>query len=105
MKPLLLTIALLFSTPAWANQYENYQNKVCVQPINDGYERKQYKRLLDQIKSDDCDIILVQSFGREGAWNSYLTYISRFCRFDRQIVVDELDKENNMIVFSCVPKK
>ena len=103
MTRLVIIFSLLFATPAWANQYENYQNNYCVQAINNGSERTQYKKLLDQIKEDDCDIILVQSFGRDGGYNSYLNYISRFCRFDRQIVVDE--NQFNEVAFSCVPKK
>ena len=92
MTRLAIIFSLLFVTPAWANQYvfeKNYQNKYCVQSINNGSERTQYKKLLDQIKDDDCDIILVQSFGRDGGYNGYLNYISRFCRFVRQIVVAE----------------
>ena len=92
MKPLLLTIALLFSTPSWAF------NEVCFFSFYDPERDSDiYNEFMRKIKSSDCNI-LHMSVRTEGLRPHIHGYIAKHCRFDRQIIVSEKEKTSN---FAC----
>ena len=103
MKPLLLTIALLFSTSAWAGK----PNEVCSMFVYDSTSLDTAEFIITK----SCDSGLVAKIHSDIARK----IIPRVCRFDRQIV--KLHKaapskninSNNMInekeeVWACVVK-
>ena len=94
MKPLLLTIALLFSTPAWA------LNSFCQAMIRLESSVKDALELQNKILTQKCDVILVQVDRRV----YHMGRIANYCRFDREIVIEDNPKKSD-VHFSCVPAK
>ena len=87
MKPLLLTIALLFSTPAWA-----------LTPGCDfGRGKWEVSEIKDSIKLNDCEHVIFKSYS--------LYTIAKICRFDREIVFERPEKSHIDGRVLCVPKK
>ena len=111
MKPLLLTIALLFSSPAWA--YEpGCKTSISLESLSEDL------RYLDDILSGGrecsgfgcadmvypvCNVIVVQVDKNLDEMHT----IAQYCRFDREIVfIENPDvKDDKFVGFTCVPKK
>ena len=93
-KTLTLTIALLFSTPAWA------LNSFCQAMIRLESSVEDQQQLEKKIQTLKCDVILVQVDRRV----YHMGRIANYCRFDREIVVEDNPKSSD-VHFSCVPAK
>ncbi|ERL46935.1 3-hydroxyisobutyrate dehydrogenase protein [Candidatus Micropelagos thuwalensis] len=94
MKPLLLTISLLLSTPAEAF------NSFCQYYISFPNLTEDRKLLEKNIRNQDCDIILVQVDKRI----YWMSRIANYCRYDREIVIEN-DPKRPDVSFSCSPVK
>ena len=95
MTRLAIIFSLLFVTPAGAI------NTVCYD-ITITPEKDAYQKIINAIKTKDCDVLTVMSVG-DAVENEFMKYIARFCRYDRQIVVNKMTKR--IVEFSCVPEK
>ena len=87
LKTLILTIALLFSTPAWA-----------LTPGCDFYRGKwKVSEIKDSIKLNDCEHVRFKT--------TLSSRITKICRFDREIVFEQPKDAFSIGYTLCVPKK
>ena len=97
MKPLLLTIALLFSTPAWAVKVgcsfndKDFPSHSYINEVKEKIRKNKY----------ECDVIKVKGYVANSA-----EYLYPLCRFDREIVIRRGEGNwSKETYFLCVPKK
>ncbi|ERL46941.1 Topoisomerase IV subunit A protein [Candidatus Micropelagos thuwalensis] len=92
MKPLFLTIVLLFLTPAEAFGY------ACRYKYDPSDERGKWRKIRGEVKRADCNIFSFRLEKVPGKDEHIQYYMDEVCRYDRQIIVSETDDAH---FFTC----